>query len=108
MFGAGANDPELYLNKRAEMWWRMKEWIEDQPNRLPNDSSLIADLSAPQPIERSDRKKQLESKKEMAKRQIRSPDLADALALTFAETVTPRDAVLGRTGATGPAARAGY
>jgi hypothetical protein len=108
LFGAGASDNEVYLNKRAEMWWRMKDWLEDAPCRLPNEPALIADLSAPQPKERSDRKKQLESKQEMAKRQIRSPDLADALALTFAETVMPRDFVLGRGTATPPASRAGY
>jgi hypothetical protein len=90
MFGSKATDPEVHLNKRAEMWWKMKEWLEDQPCRLPNDESLVADLSAPQPKHRSDRKKQLESKEEMEKRQIRSPDLADALALTFAEPVSER------------------
>jgi hypothetical protein len=87
MFGEGARDRELHLNRRAEMWWAIKEWLEDAPCRLPNDAALQADLSAPQPIERSDRKRQLESKKDMAKRGIRSPDLGDALALTFAEPV---------------------
>ena len=112
MFGAGAIDPELYLNKRAEMWWLMKKWIEDAPCRLPpavgNGAALIADLSAPQSIERSDRKKQLESKQQMAKRQIRSPDLADALALTFAQVVTPRDESLVTTQTSGRASSAGY
>jgi hypothetical protein len=112
MFGAGATDSEIHLNKRAEMWWAMKDWLADAPCRLPpavgNGAALVADLSAPQPVERSDRKKQLESKKDMAKRQIRSPDLGDALALTFAEIVMPRDALVGRVGSTGPASRAGY
>jgi hypothetical protein len=93
MFGAGAQDSERYANKRAEIWWRMKEWIEDQPCRLPNDPALIADLSAPQPKNRSDGRKLLESKEEMAKapRNLRSPDTADALALTFTDVVMPRD-----------------
>lgn len=108
MFGSSPNDTERYLNKRAEMWWLMKEWLENAPCRLPPDPALIADLSAPQPIERHDRKKQLESKKEMAKRQIRSPDCADALALTFAEIVTPRDEALAARTPSQPATRAGY
>lgn len=107
LFGEGSSNPEVYLNKRAEMWWRMKEWLEDSPCRLPNDASLIADLSAPQPKERSDRKKQLESKQEMAKRQIRSPDMADALALTFAHNVQT-SAMDGMSSGGQPATRAGY
>lgn len=107
MFGQAARNPDLYQNKRAEMWWDMKEWLEDQPCRLPNDASLIADLSAPQPVIRSDSKKQLEGKKEMKKRQIRSPDCGDALALTFAEPVEFRsDASVSAGG--GVATPAGY
>jgi hypothetical protein len=108
MFGAGAHDSTKYLNKRAEMWWLMKEWLEDQPCRIPNDAGLIADLSAPQPKERSDRKKQLESKAEMTRRQIRSPDLGDALCLTFAETVQFRTIPGSVSGATKTATSAGY
>lgn len=110
MFGQSARDEKLYLNKRAEMWWTMKEWLEDAPCRLPPDASLQSDLTAPQPVWRSDSKKQLESKKDMAKRQVRSPDGGDALALTFAERVTPRDQLLGSRsgGQQGAASRAGY
>lgn len=109
MFGAGATDSETHLNKRAEMWWRMKAWLEDAPCRLPNEPALIADLSAPQPVDRSDRKKQLESKKDMSRRGIRSPDFGDALALTFAETVSVRNGLIASASkSTGPATRAGY
>jgi hypothetical protein len=116
MFGEGARmeqDPDhpLHLNRRAEMWWAVKDWIEDKPCRIPpatgNGAALMADLSAPQPVERSDRKRQLESKKDMKKRGIRSPDLGDALALTFAEPVQKRSE--NPSGEyTGPATRAGY
>lgn len=83
--GSKAADSEAYENKRAEMWWRMKKWIEDNPNRLPNDSALISDLSAPQPKQSSSGKNMVEKKADMKKRGIRSPDGGDALALTFAE-----------------------
>lgn len=94
-FGEGATDRELYENKRAECWWRMKEWIEDHPCRLPNDAALIGDLIAPQPAVTSKSKRLLESKKDMRKRGIRSPDGGDALAVTFAETVAPVGGLLG-------------
>lgn len=85
-----ATDAERYENKRAEMWWTMKEWFEDQPCRLPNDAALISDLTAPQPKVSSNGRKLLEKKEHMQKRQVRSPDGGDALALTFAMPVTFR------------------
>lgn len=112
--GQRADESDMYLNKRAEMWWRMKEWFEDAPVRMVNDASLISDITAPQP-ERPDSngKKQLESKQKMKKRGIRSPDGGDALALTFAYPVSER--VDGAEGGTGggtstykPASTVGY
>lgn len=88
--GSRADDPDIYENKRAEMWWRMMEWFEDAPNRMYNDAALISDITAPQPEYTSAEKKILESKKKMKKRGIRSPDGGDALALTFAYPVEPR------------------
>lgn len=82
---------DIYENIRAGMWWRMKEWFEDQPTRLPNNPALIADITAPQPKISSNGRKLLEKKEDMAKRQIRSPDGGDALALTFAVPIAARD-----------------
>jgi hypothetical protein len=72
------------------MWWRMEEWFHDFPCRIPNDPALISDVTAPQPDVHSSGKKLLEAKKKMQKRGIRSPDGGDALALTFAVPVAPR------------------
>lgn len=107
-FSNSATEPDIYLNKRAEMWWLMKAWFEDQPCRLVNEAQLITDLCAPQPVESSHGKKQLESKKQMAKRQIRSPDGGDALALTFAEPVQPRAVDPGISRNRSSATTAGY
>lgn len=85
-----ASDSERFENKRAEMWWTMKAWFDDQPCRLPNDAALISDLTAPQPKVSSNGRKLLEKKEDMKRRQVRSPDGADALALTFAEPVAHR------------------
>ena len=86
----------------------MKEWVEDHPNRLPNDAALIADLIAPQPAVTSKSKRLLESKKDMRKRGIRSPDGGDALAVTFAEPVNTMSNLLGGRSAPAAPTSAGY
>jgi hypothetical protein len=88
--GSRATDTERYENKRAEMWWLMSLWFADKPVRMPNDAALIADLSTFQPETSSNGRRQLESKQKLKRRGIRSPDGADALALTFAEPVASR------------------
>ncbi len=110
--GEKAREPDIYLNKRAEMWWEMLEWLKDTPCRIPNDPGLISDLSAPGIKLHSSSRKQLESKESMANRDVRSPDIGDALALTFAEPVQPRhsSAMMVRNAESGhpTATRSGY
>ena len=69
-------------NRRAEIYGRMKEWLAD--GSIPDDDDLASDLSAPKIKYRANNDWLLESKTEMKSRGVRSPDLADALALTFA------------------------
>lgn len=72
-------------NRRAEMWNRMLAWLTDPIGAsIPDLDALSTDLSAPRlkPLLTNDFL--LESKQEMRTRQVRSPDLADAVALTFA------------------------
>lgn len=77
---------ERFENKRAEMWWNLGEWVKNAA--LPEDSELINDLCAITYNLKNRRGKiQLESKDELRKRGLPSPDLGDAYALTFAETV---------------------
>ena len=103
-----ANDPERYENKRAECWWLMAEWFADQPARIPNDAALISDICAPQPKVSSNGRKLLEKKEDMKKRQVRSPDGADALALTFAEPITYRRGRVAGSSQWKPPTNAGY
>ena len=87
-----------YLNKRAEIWWMMKEWL-DAGGALPtHDASanniredIIADLTAPEYYFTPNGKKVLESKEDMKKRGLPSPDKGDALALTFSAPVLPKE-----------------
>lgn len=72
-------------NRRAEMYKRAHDWLElPEGPILPDDGPLQADICAPKQQPRLDNFFQLESKVDMKKRGVRSPDLADAFALTFA------------------------
>ena len=102
------NDAD-FINQRAEMWWRMREWFMDEPVRIPPDSGLQADLSAPGYKDHSTSgRRQVESKDDMRKRGVRSPDNADALALTFNKSVGYRNQSSGRSSGYRPATSAGY
>lgn len=90
-FGESATDSKRYPNMRNEMWDKMKQWLLDQPAKIPDDNALHADLIGPMYTFDSNGRIKLESKEDMRKRGIKSPDRADALALTFAAPV-PRDA----------------
>jgi hypothetical protein len=109
MFGQAASDSEIYANKKAEMWWRMKDWFEEQPVRIVNNPAFIADICAPQPETSSNGRKLLEPKEKLEKRGIRSPDGGDSLALTFAEFVLSKAAMADRSGSSYEApSKAGY
>jgi hypothetical protein len=73
-----------YLNLRAELWFAIKDWLTQRDCRLPNDDELVSELAAPSYKYTSTGKIKIESKDEMKKRGIKSPDKADALALTMA------------------------
>ena len=74
-------------NRRAEMWKRMQAWLADPLGAsIPDDDALGTDLSAPRLKPMLNNDFLLESKQEMKKRGVRSPDLADSIALTFAST----------------------
>jgi len=69
---------------RDELWIAAKDWLESRAVRLPKDDDLRAELIAPTYAFSSSGKIKVESKSELKKRGMRSPDLADALCLTFA------------------------
>lgn len=108
--GAAASNNQLYANKRAEMWARMKKWLEDSPVRLPRSPELEADMSAPGHRPDSSGRLLIEKKEDMKKRGMRSPDIGDALAHTFAEFIPVTAEGINRGGNAGhvPATNAGY
>jgi hypothetical protein len=83
--GASPNEGnrELYSNLRCEMWGEMKDWLEGNVE-LPNNAELFDDLTVIKKKPNVNGKLRLETKEEMRRRGVRSPDVGDALALTFA------------------------
>lgn len=74
-------------NKRAEMWASMKAWLAR--GGIPDNPELVADLTGVEYGFDADNALVLESKQDMKRRGLASPDMADALALTFAYPVQP-------------------
>jgi hypothetical protein len=80
-----------FANRRAEMYWKAARWVKSHGS-VPRDIELGAELVEPQFWMREVNKQTkflLEPKDEIKKRLGRSPDRADALALTFAAPVAP-------------------
>jgi hypothetical protein len=93
-FGGKSSVPE-YLNKRAEMWFAMRDWLQNG-GAIPDDIDLKQDLAGPTYWYDASGRKQLEPKDDIKKRGLPSPDKADALACTFAFPVAPRLDALGK------------
>lgn len=81
--GASPLDGAKYKNKRAEMWGEMNLWLQE-PCKIPDSDTLHADLCSVRYSFDSNSRLVLEKKEDLKRRGIRSPDEADALALTFA------------------------
>jgi hypothetical protein len=78
-------DGVMFANKRAEMWGAMREWLKI--GSIPDWADLRAQLLGPTYSFNVRNEILLEKKEDMRKRGLESPDLADALALTFAYPV---------------------
>ena len=85
-----------YLNLRAELWFTMRDWLMRRDCRLPQDEHLYAELIAPQFDYNSAGKIRLESKDKMRRRGVKSPDRADALAMTFSSAGAVFNGAAGR------------
>ncbi|MBE6462456.1 MAG: PBSX family phage terminase large subunit [Alphaproteobacteria bacterium] len=84
-FGEKAENPERYVNRRAEMWDRIREWLQSSVGvKLPKVEGIVEDLTAPLKMYDAIGRLQLEAKSEIKKRIGHSTDIGDALALTFA------------------------
>lgn len=78
----------MYVNLRAELWYRALAWFEKRDVAIPNDDRLISELATVRYKFASNGKRQIESKDEIKKRGLKSPDVADSFVLTFASDAT--------------------
>jgi hypothetical protein len=100
-FGSAPVEPQMMdeagkpkggpLNRRAEMWMKSREWLDEAGGvQIPDSDSLQADACGPSYKYDSLSRLQLEKKEDMRRRGVLSPDEWDAVALTFARPVVNR------------------
>ena len=81
--GRSAHDPSRFANLRAEGYWNLRQLITTGEVFLPSDKELMGELAALKYSFNSVGQLLVESKDDMRKRGVRSPDKADALMLAF-------------------------
>ena len=89
-FGGRADDDTRYCNKRNEMYAEAKKWLQDlcHIDTSSDDTTVLqAELTSPQVGWDNKQRLSIESKEDMKKRGLNSPDLADSFVLTFAKPV---------------------
>jgi phage terminase large subunit len=77
-----ASDDERFHRLRDELWWRVREKFELRQISLPNDKELLGELTTIKFSEEGGKIK-VESKKDLKKRGLASPNRADALCLSY-------------------------
>lgn len=80
-WGQPAKDEKQYFNQRSECWGAMRTWLEN--GVVPDDDELADQLSSLDYGYDGRMRIQLQSKKDLKKSGVKSPDKADSLALTF-------------------------
>ena len=81
--GRSARDAKHYSNLRAEGYWTLRQLFADGSIRIPPDNDLVGQVAALRYSFNSLGQVVMESKDEMRKRGVPSPDKADALMLAF-------------------------
>ena len=83
-FGGRAHDHDAYTNRSAEMWFAIARLLEKCEIILPEDETLVQQLTSRRCSANKNGKLNLESKSEMKSRGLVSPDRADAVVLAVA------------------------
>ena len=82
-----ADDSEKFLNRRAELYWGLRERFQQGDVSIPDDEGLIGELANIKYEFTSRGQIKIEAKEKMKKRGMKSPDMADAVMLAFAKDV---------------------
>ena len=86
-----STEPNVYMNLRAQLWGRMREWLENGAD-LPyfcreKETNLAAQLTSMEYGYNNKMQIQLLAKRDLKKMGHPSPDIADALSFTWADAV---------------------
>ena len=87
---------DKFTRLRDELFWNCREWFEGRDVKIPQDDNLIQEITGIRYKYLSTGKLKIESKDEMKRRGQRSPDVADAFVLTFADNGAIASGVLSR------------
>ena len=91
-----ASRPDRFLNRRAQAFWALRDELrEGRIDRDSEDEELAAQLLAIRWTVNSRGQIQIESKDEMRKRGLPSPDRADAVAMALDSGPTQRAIAIG-------------
>lgn len=88
--GAEPDDKSRFINRRSENYWRVKQWL-NQGGKLDASQDWSELLKIKFKAQDSSGKLQIMPKDEMKKYGYESPDIADALMLTFDKPPTMED-----------------
>ena len=79
-----ALNEKRFMRLRDELWFKARDWFDAKDCRIPKDDILISELVVPKYKIESSGKLKVESKDELKKRGMKSPNKADAFCLTLA------------------------
>lgn len=92
-FGSAPAEPKVYANKRAEIICAVKLWMDEGGTSIPDDDEIYADfMCMPNWSENSNNLRLFPPKETIRKLLGMSPDILDAVALTFAFPVRAKNA----------------
>lgn len=91
--GGKSSDPLTYANLRAQLYGSMKDWIRNDGD-IPDDEDMVNEFCSMRYAFTKKGQIQLMSKKEIkGKLGLPSPDIIDALSMTFSDAVFERGRV---------------
>lgn len=85
------DEPIEYYNSTGLMWGNLRTKLKNKELAIPNDNELISQLTNRRYFINSDGTIKLERKEDMKKRNVHSPDRADAIVLSLYE---PRQSMI--------------
>ena len=81
--GRSAQERQHWGNLRAEGYWSLRQMFVDGSIKIPEDNEMVGQMAGLRYRFNSNGQVLVESKEEMRRRGIPSPDKADALMLSF-------------------------